>query len=149
MTDQKVPERVHDYLNENHRAPENYTGLTNMTGRAEVEVLVGADGNRGHYAFDPAAVLIDDGTTVTWRWTGDGGAHQVQGTLDASFESRLTAEKGHTFSREFTLEPPNEDGGLYAYECSQHDESKGERGAIVVGPCCGQYPDPTDEVPGN
>ncbi|ESP90042.1 halocyanin 2 [Candidatus Halobonum tyrrellensis G22] len=28
-------------------------------------------------AFDPAAVAVDAGTTVTWEWTGRGGEQDV------------------------------------------------------------------------
>lgn len=148
-TDQKVPKRIYEFLVEDYRGPDNYNGLKDYTGQEEVEILVGAEGNGGHYAYSPPAIHIDLGTTVTWRWTGKGGLHQVEGTLDSTFESERTLEKGHTFSQTFDLEPPNEDGGLFFFACSQHDESHGERGAIVVGPCCGQYPNPGDEVPEN
>ena len=148
-TDKKVPKSIYEFLVEDYRGPDNYDGLEDYTGEKEVEILVGAEGNGGHYAFDPPAIHIDDGTTVTWRWTGKGGGHQVQGTHDSFFESSLTAEKGHTFTREFKLEPPNDHTGLYSYRCSEHDTSKGERAAIVVGTCCGRWPDPNETVPSN
>ena len=62
---------------ENHLSDaNNYEGsLEDMTGESEVTIDVGTGSNG--YAFDPAAVRISSGTTVTWEWTGEGGAHNV------------------------------------------------------------------------
>ncbi|PSQ07359.1 halocyanin domain-containing protein, partial [Halobacteriales archaeon QS_5_68_33] len=43
-------------------------------GQDAVTIEVGAGGG---FAFDPPAIWISPGTTVTWEWTGEGGAHNV------------------------------------------------------------------------
>ncbi|MFC6823528.1 halocyanin domain-containing protein [Halopelagius fulvigenes] len=102
----------------------NYDGVVDTTGNSEVTVAVGASGNNGNYAFDPAAVRVDAGTTVVWEWTGEGASHNVS-AKDGSFESEMTGEKGHTFSQTF------EEAGTYKYVCTPH-QAMGMRGAVVV-----------------
>jgi len=104
---------------------DNYDGtVVDTTGRGEVAVTVGAEGNGGAFAFDPPAVRVAVGTTVVWEWTGDGGQHNVVDE-DGGFESDLTAEEGHTFERTF------EEPGTYRYACTPH-RGVGMKGAIVV-----------------
>lgn len=103
----------------------NYDGTVDERGQSEVTVAVGAEGNNGNYAFGPAAVRVDPGTTVVWEWTGKGGAHNVVAE-DGSFESELTDESGHTF--EYTFE----ESGVTKYACVPH-EMMGMKGAVVVG----------------
>ncbi|USZ67233.1 halocyanin domain-containing protein [Halorussus salilacus] len=103
---------------------ENYDGVVDETGSDEVSVAVGAQGNGGGFAFDPAAVRVDSGTTVVWEWTGDGGQHNVAHT-DGEFESETVSEKGHTFEHTF------EESGTFEYSCVPH-ETMGMKGAIVV-----------------
>lgn len=91
------------------------------TGQEEVAVAVGA-GNG--FAFNPAPVRIDAGTTVVWEWTGRGGGHNVV-AVDESFESALTAEAGHTFTHTFS------ESGTVEYVCTPH-QTQGMRGVIVV-----------------
>jgi halocyanin-like protein len=69
-------------------------------------------------------VRVSAGTTVVWTWTGAGGAHNVAAE-DGSFESDLTSEAGHTFSR--TVEEP----GTVRYVCTPH-ATLGMKGAVVV-----------------
>ena len=102
----------------------NYDGVVDETGSSEVTVTVGAQGNGGGFAFSPAAVRIDAGTTVVWEWTGDGGSHNVVAE-DGSFESEQTDEAGHTFEYEFG------DSGTYKYACVPH-KAMGMKGAVVV-----------------
>jgi plastocyanin len=53
----------------------SYDGsVADMTEQSEVTVETGAEGNGGNFAFEPAAIRIDTGTTVVWKWTGQ-GAH--------------------------------------------------------------------------
>ncbi|WP_132058799.1 halocyanin domain-containing protein [Halorussus amylolyticus] len=104
---------------------ENYDGVEDMTGEDEVTIEVGAQGNGGGFAFGPAAVRIDPGTTVVWEWTGVGGSHNVA-TKDGAFESEMTDEEGHTF--EYTAD----EEGVFRYVCVPH-ESMGMKGALVVG----------------
>ena len=102
----------------------NYDGtIVDMTGKSEVTVAVGA-GNG--LAFDPAAVRVDAGTTVTWEWTGRGGRHNVvSGEESAStFESDLASGKGVTFRQTF-------ESGPQLYFCNPH-RAQGMYGAVAV-----------------
>ncbi len=105
-------------------------GFRDARGESSVTVEVGADGNNGSFAFSPAGLWVDPGTTVTWEWTGSGGQHNVSAQSGASFESDLTDEAGFTF--EYTFE----DSGISTYQCDPH-ASLGMRGGVAVG----------DEVP--
>ncbi|MFB6157493.1 MAG: halocyanin domain-containing protein [Haloferacaceae archaeon] len=104
----------------------NYDGVVDRTGRSEVTVTVGAQGNGGSFAFGPPAVRVDPGTTVVWKWNGKGGQHNVVAESGAGFESELTGEAGHTFSRTFDAE------GVVKYYCAPH-RSLGMKGVVVVG----------------
>jgi halocyanin-like protein len=100
----------------------NYDGsVTDATGQGEVTVDVGAgDG----LAFGPAAVHVDNGATVVWEWTGEGGAHNVVSEDDV-FNSGSPTTSG-------TFEYTFEEDGIYPYFCAPHKAS-GMLGAIVVG----------------
>jgi halocyanin-like protein len=93
-----------------------------MTGEDSVTVEVGA-GDNG-FAFDPAAIRVDSGTTVTWEWTGEGGQHNVVDE-DGKFESDLMGEEGATF--EYTFE----NAGNTRYFCRPHKAS-GMKGGVIV-----------------
>jgi len=48
----------------------NFDGTYDYTGKKEVTVYVGTDGNGTAYGFGPAAAIrVDPGTKVTWEWT--------------------------------------------------------------------------------
>jgi len=100
--------------------------ITDATGQDRVTVTVGADGNSGNFAFDPAAVHITPGTTVVWEWNGKGGQHNVVDENGTEFESALTAESGFTFEHTF------EEEATITYFCQPH-KSLGMKGGIVVG----------------
>jgi halocyanin-like protein len=102
---------------------DNYDGVVDETGSGKVTVQVGAAGNGGHFAFEPAAVKVSSGTTVTWEWT-DEGTYNVAAN-DGSFESEMTSEAGYTFEHTF------DDAGTYKYSCTPH-ESMGMKGVVVV-----------------
>ncbi len=102
----------------------NYDGtVVDMTGESEITVAVGA-GNG--FAFDPAAVRVDAGTTVTWEWTGRGGQHNVVAAEESasSFESELAGEESHTYKQTF-------ESGPQLYFCSPH-RRQGMYGAVAV-----------------
>jgi halocyanin-like protein len=103
----------------------NFEGVVDETGKSEVTVEVGAQGNGGAFGFGPAAVRVDPGTTVVWEWTGEGGTHNVVAE-DGAFESESVGEAGHTFEHAF------EEEGITKYVCTPH-EAMGMKGAIVVG----------------
>jgi halocyanin-like protein len=102
----------------------NYDGVTDATGEDSVTVRVGTEANGGAYGFGPAAVRVDAGTTVVWKWTGDGGSHNVVAE-GGEFESEMVGEKGHTFEHAF------ESAGTYEYACTPH-EAMGMKGVVVV-----------------
>jgi len=93
---------------------------------ARVKVGVSpADSPADHYAFGPPAIEVTPGTTVTWEWTGHGGAHDVVAVTDAFDSGEAVATHGHTFSHTF------ESTGDWAYYCTPH-RSIGMRGAVLV-----------------
>ncbi|WP_232745109.1 halocyanin domain-containing protein [Halorubrum aethiopicum] len=99
--------------------------ITERTGEDLVEVVTGADGNGGHFAFEPHAVKVSAGTTVRWAWTGEGGGHDVVfEDADVRTES-IAVEPGVHFEHTFN-EP-----GVFRYACRPH-RALGHRGAIVV-----------------
>ena len=106
---------------------DNYDGTTvDERGSDAVTVRVGAPGNEGDFAFDPPALRVDPGTTVTWEWTGEGGTHNVVHDGGEFRSGDPTDEAGHTFQRTFEAD------ALVKYFCDPH-EGLGMKGAIVVG----------------
>jgi halocyanin-like protein len=107
-------------------------GFRDARGESETVVTVGANGNGGTFAFAPANLWIDPGTTVVFEWTSN--------THNVLFETRPEGAtvQGHEpiedsgFSFEATVETP----GMYEYFCEPH-RSLGMKGGIAVG----------DEVP--
>ena len=75
-------------------SPIRRRGITPAFHHRQVPVLL---------AFSPAAIQVDSGTTVTWEWTGEGGAHNVVHE-DGEFESDLQEEDGATFEHTFEEE---------------------------------------------
>jgi halocyanin-like protein len=105
----------------------NYDGETvDARGQDEVTVAVGSEGNNGNLAFDPPAVHVDNGATVVWEWTGEGGGHNVVANDDTFDSGEQVGEEGYTFSHTF------ESDGLYRYVCEPHVQL-GMKGAVVVG----------------
>ena len=112
---------VEEYLAE----ATGYDGsIADETGSGSVEIAVGA-GENG-YAFDPAAVHVSPGTTITWAWTGEGSAHNVVSKGDGPLDSGEPA-MGEDVTYEATLDSP----GVYRYYCNPH-QSLGMKGAVVV-----------------
>jgi halocyanin-like protein len=104
----------------------NYSEVTDATGQDEVSITVGAEGNGGNFAFGPAAVQVDPGTTIIWEWNGKGGQHNVVAEEGGEFESELVAEAG------FTFEQTPESEGVIKYFCQPH-RALGMKGVVVVG----------------
>ncbi len=103
------------------RGARRFEGVKDRTGQDEVVVEVGTgDGLR----YGPTAVRVDPGTTVRWRWTGQGGLHDVA-FANADIASSLKEAAGTTFA--YTFDTPGE----YRYECTLH-ASVGMRGAVIV-----------------
>lgn len=101
-------------------------GFKDARGSKEVTVQVGAQGNGGSFAFSPAGLWVDTGTTVKWEWTGQGGGHNVHATEGADFQSEIFSEPGVHFQHTF------EEGGIVNYQCDPH-AALGMKGAVAVG----------------
>lgn len=67
--------------------------------------------------FEPAAILVDAGATVTWTWKGS-APHDVRGNGFAS-EIKSSGTFRHTFTK----------AGEFAYRCTVHRDM---RGRVVV-----------------
>ena len=97
-------------------------------GQDEVTVEVGA-GSSG-LAFDATELWVDPGTTITWEWTGAGGAHNVvnvEGPAGLDSGDAVGTE-GHTYEYEVT----EEDAGITSYVCVPH-EGVSMFGGLAVG----------------
>ena len=103
---------------------ENYDGVVDRRGESEVRVEVGATGNGGEFAFSPAAVHVDPGTTVVWEWVGS----KVYDVVDSAglFASPEATGAGQRYAVRF------EGDGLSTYECTEYGPL-GMRGAVLVG----------------
>jgi len=114
--------RVEDYLTSDPMA-DNYDGITAMGG-GSATVEVGAEGNGGNFAFAPAAVAVESGTTVEWDWVA--GNHNVVAAEASDFD--LDSGGAQTDdSYEFTFDS----AGVGTYYCTPH-QSVGMKGAVVV-----------------
>ncbi|GAB6878995.1 hypothetical protein JCM17823_12690 [Halorubrum gandharaense] len=110
-------------------------GFADLRGQDEVTVEVGAPGNGGDLAFEPAAIWIDEGATVEWVWTGDGGAHNVIADEEnTDFENEHTdLDSGSPVDDEgYTYEYTFEEGGRTGYVCAPH-RGVDMFGAVAVG----------------
>jgi halocyanin-like protein len=104
-------------------------GFTDARGESEVTVEVGASGNGGNFAFAPAGLWVDPGTTVRFEWTGQGSSHNVvteEGPADLN--SDLYTAPGVNY--EYTFEEG--DAGITTYYCEPHIDL-GMQGAVAVG----------------
>jgi halocyanin-like protein len=108
----------------------NLGSYQDARGESEVTVQVGA-GDSG-LAFDPTQLWVDTGTTITFEWTGNGGAHNVvtvEGGGPASLDSGdPVGEEGYTYEYEVT----EEDVGITHYQCVPH-AAVGMHGGLAVG----------------
>jgi len=97
-------------------------------GESEVTVQVGA-GDSG-LAFDATKLWVDPGTTITFEWTGNGGAHNVQNVEGpASLDSGdPVGEEGATYE----YETSEEDVGITHYHCVPHT-AVGMHAGLAVG----------------
>ena len=108
----------------------NLGSYQDARGQSEVTVQVGA-GDSG-LAFDATKLWVDPGTTITFEWTGNGGAHNVQtveGGGPASLDSGdPVGEEGYTYEYEVT----EEDAGITHYHCVPHT-AVGMHAGLAVG----------------
>jgi len=105
------------------------SGRTKTPAASEVTVQVGA-GDSG-LAFDATKLWVDPGTTITFEWTGNGGAHNVQNVEGpASLDSGdPVGEEGATYDEYETSE---EDVGITHYHCVPHT-AVGMHAGLAVG----------------
>lgn len=102
----------------------NWDGtIEDWTGQDDVTIVNGEPEGFDNFVYDPPAVTIDAGTTVTWEWAGD-ESHSVTHEEEA-FDSETMAGDGTTWSYTF------EESGLYLYYCIPH-RALGQKGAILV-----------------
>jgi len=105
----------------------NFDETVDETGNSEVTVEVGVNNGGQAYGFGPAAVHVDNGTTVQFEWTGEGGTHNVVSDGDGPLDSGSAVDaEGVQYEHTF------EEDGIYKYYCVPH-ETLGMKGAIVVG----------------
>ncbi len=138
QSEDEEPESVESWL---AHAKGYDNSIQDMTGNKSIAVTVGPDelntpehphtswneSQRHNNAddipmFEPAAIEVSPGTTVTWKWEGR-GAHNVVAT-DGKFDSGGITSQG-PFSH--TFKSP----GTHYYYCEPHKES-GMKGAVVV-----------------
>lgn len=105
-------------------AASNYDSIVSMGGMGSVTVDVGAEGNGGNFAFAPAAIAVETGTTVEWNWVA--GSHNVVATEDSDVDLN-SGQAVIDGSYEFTFEQ----SGVGTYYCTPH-QGLGMKGAIVV-----------------
>jgi halocyanin-like protein len=106
----------------------NFDGsVVDATGQDTATVEVGVQANGGAFGFGPPAIHVDNGATVQFEWTGNGGGHNVvsdgEGPLDSG-----SAVSSAGVNYEYTFE----EDGIYPYVCVPH-EGLGMKGAVVVG----------------
>jgi halocyanin-like protein len=116
--------RVENFLTADPSA-DNYDSIS-AKGGSSTTVAVGAEGNGGTFAYAPAAIAVEQGTTVNWEWQAESGRHNVESTGDSDFGLDSGDPKTED-SYEFTFE----EAGVALYECIPH-KSLGMKGAVVV-----------------
>jgi halocyanin-like protein len=106
----------------------NYDGPgsgADATGQSEVTIEVGATSNG--LAFGPAAVHVDPGATITWEWTGEGGAHNVHHQSGpGDYESEIQS------SGSYEWQVPDDASGISEYQCDPH-AGQGMIAALAIG----------------
>ncbi len=103
---------------------DNYDGERDRRDSDRPVVRVGTKANGGHFGFDPPAIVVTPETTVVWKWTGNGGRHNVVEQSDA-FASKFATEAGFTYERTIA------NTGVYPYYCKPH-RSVGMKGGVRV-----------------
>lgn len=98
---------------------------TELTGKKNVTVMVGGEAN-DNLSFAPVAIHVDPGTTVTWDWTGKGGAHNVVAEQGNFNSGSPVGSASTTFNHSFKQD------GIFTYYCQPH-RSLGMKGAVAVG----------------
>ena len=105
----------------------NFDGTVDRTGQDSVTVEVGAEGNGGPYAFGPAAVRVDPGTTITFEWVSDTHNILIEEQPSSAGWSGVQNIENSGFSHEHTFETE----GIYKYYCQPH-LALGMKGVVEV-----------------
>jgi len=108
----------------------NLGSYLDARGQSEVTVQVGA-GDSG-LAFDPTQLWVDTGTTITWEWTGSGGAHNVQTVEGGGPASLDSGDPVGTEGTTYEYEVTEEDAGITHYHCVPHT-AVGMHAGLAVG----------------
>ena len=103
-----------------------FDGLRDRRGEEAVTVRVGA-GPEGR-ALEPAAVLVDRGTTVTWEWVEGSGSHYVVDRLRTAAEPDSVPDPRPA---PYTESEPFDMVGMTRFACYAHHD-QGMVGAVVV-----------------
>lgn len=103
----------------------NYEQTCDLRGRSNPVVKVGVEGSIEFFKYGPPAVAISPGTTVTFRWTGRGGAHNVVSETGLFSSGDPVDQEGKEF--DWTFDSP----GVFRYFCTPHRNS-GMKGVVFV-----------------
>lgn len=105
---------------------DNFDGtVVDKTGADAATITVGAPGNGGAFAFAPPVVRVSADTTVRWKWTGNGGAHNVVFQDIDLGSGGPVPEPGVHFEHSF------DETGTYRYACAPH-RALGMKGVVIV-----------------
>ena len=106
---------------------EEYICVALTTSDLPATVEVGVQANGGAFGFGPPAIHVDNGATVEWDWTGEGGGHNVISAPDGPLDSgEPVSQSGVQYKYTF------DEDGIFTYICEPH-EGLGMKGAVVVG----------------
>jgi halocyanin-like protein len=116
---------------------EDEVTFADRTGSDTATVTVGNADNEDE--FDPAALRVTTGTTVTWEWAGIGTTHNVVSAAEDPLEDDSEIEAGDgpldsggvTGDSDATYDHTFESTGTYRYYCQPH-YALGARGVVVV-----------------
>jgi len=114
--------------------------IADHRGENNVTIQVGA-GPDGH-AFDPAVVMVDPGTTITWEWVEGSGAHYVVSRVQVNNDPDTIPDliDDGTYSTSETLNIPE----MKRYACYNHHDD-GMLSTIVVAADADRYAYATGE----
>lgn len=123
-----VPNDLDEYLGDANGYDQQIIDLTN---ERSVTIAVGA-GSEG-LQYDPVAFRIEKQTTISWVWTGKGGAHDVTATEDsfrALDSDEPVAQAGEEWDYAVSGDAVHKE---FKYFCSNHRD-EGMKGGFEVVP---------------
>jgi plastocyanin len=135
--EERTPQQIAtDYVSgetAEHSGAANFSSsddIVDETGSGEVTIVNGARSG-GKFVFDPAVVMVDSGTTVTWNWkTGphsvtpiDGAGATITGWQGKGGSAGASQGTQHTVTFD--------SAGVALYYCEPHF-NQGQSGAVIV-----------------